>query len=90
MQISIAFCLLYSINKKLALAAVSTSAVTSVTSTLIFVVDSISLLFSSVFVVRCPTCAVVLSSFPVAIIVQLPSCHFWVHWAIELELQAIL
>ena len=90
MQISMAFCLLHSIYKKLALAPVSTSAVTSIPSTLIFVVGSISLLFSSVFVVRCPTCAAVLSSFPVAIVVQLLSCHFWVHWAVELEVQAIL
>ena len=84
------FCLLYSVYKKLALAPVSTSTVNSAPSTLIFVVGSISLLFSSVFIVRWPTCAAVLSSFPNAIVVQLPSCHFWVHWAIELEVQAIL
>ena len=89
-QISMAFCLLHSIYKKLALAPVSTSAVTSVPSTLFFVVGSISLVFSSVCVMRCPTCAANLSSFPIAIVVQLPSYHFWVHWAVELEVQAIL
>ena len=85
-----AFCLLYSVCKKLALAPVSTSAVKFIPSTPICVVSSISLLFFSVFVVRCPTCPAVFMSFPVAIVVQLPSCHYWVHWAVELEVQAIL
>ena len=84
------FCLLHSFYKKLALAPVSTSIVTSVPSTLIFVVGKISLLFSSVFIIRCPTCAEVLSIFPITIIVQLLSYHFWVHWAVEVEVQAIL
>ena len=83
-------CLLHSIYKKLVLAPVSTSAGTSVPSTLIFVVDSISLLFCSAFIVMYPTCSAVLSSFPIAIVVQLLSCHFWVHCVVELEVQAIL
>ena len=64
-----AFCLLQSVFKKLALAPLSTSTFTSTPFTLIFGENSITLLFSSGFIIRCPTFAAVLSRFPVAIIV---------------------
>ena len=55
-----------------------------------FVVVSISLLFS--FVLLLGDLPVQQSSivFLLFMVVQLPSCHFWVHWAIKLEVQAIL
>ena len=72
------------------LAVVSTSTVTSIPSTLILIVGSISLRFFPVFVGRWPTCTAVLNSFPDYAIIHLLSCHFWVHQAMELEVQDIL
>ena len=63
--------LLQSICKKMALAPVSTSTLSSLPSSL--VVGSISLRFSSVLVARWPTCAAVLCSFLDAIVALLQS-----------------
>ena len=53
----------------MALALVSTSAITSILSSLILIMGSISLWFSPILATRWPTCAAVLSSFLDSIVV---------------------